>query len=107
MAEYINEGQDQKPNAKFIVITDTHVEDDIEGVHSLNFIRALQDIRATSPDSQGIMHVGDMTNNGKQTEFETMTQILKDHKEGLPPIYFTYGNHDVRWADFDTQMSYF
>jgi Icc protein len=107
MAEYINEGQDKKPNIKFAVITDTHVEDEIEGVHSQNFIQALQDIRATSPDSQGIMHIGDLTNNGKQTEFETMTRILKDHREGLPPIYFTYGNHDVRWADLDTQMSYF
>ncbi|NOU71876.1 metallophosphoesterase [Paenibacillus sp. LMG 31458] len=107
MAEYINEGQDKKPNIKFAVITDTHVEDEIEGVHSQNFIQAIQDIRATSPDSQGIMHIGDLTNNGKQTEFETMTQILKDHREGLPPIYFTYGNHDVRWADLDTQMSYF
>lgn len=107
MAAYINERHDEKPNVKFVVLTDTHVEDDIEGVHSQNFIQALQDIRATSPDSQGIMHIGDMTNNGKQAEFETMTQILKDHREGLPPIYFTYGNHDVRWADFSTQMSYF
>ncbi|MDQ0916040.1 metallophosphoesterase [Paenibacillus sp. V4I5] len=106
MAEHLNVGQDNKPNVRFIVITDTHVEDDIESVHSQNFIQALQDIRAISPDSQGIMHVGDMTNNGKQAEFETMTQILKDHREGLPPIYFTYGNHDVRWADFDSQMSY-
>lgn len=107
MAEYVNEGQDEKPNVKFIVITDTHVEDNIEGVYSQNFIQALQDIRATSPDSQGIMHMGDLTNNGKQAEFEVMTQILKDHTEGLPPIHFTYGNHDVRWADFNTQMSYF
>ncbi|MDQ0889529.1 Icc protein [Paenibacillus sp. V4I9] len=107
MAEYLNEGQDEKPRVKFIVITDTHVEDDIEGVHSQNLIQALQDIRATSPDSLGIMHIGDVTNNGKQKEFETMTQIFNDHIEGLPPIYFTYGNHDVRWADFDSQMSYF
>ncbi|NRF92421.1 metallophosphoesterase [Paenibacillus frigoriresistens] len=108
MEEFIHvEQQDEKPNIKFVVITDTHVEDKIEGKYSQNFIQALQDIRATSPDSQGIMHIGDMTNNGKQSEFETMTQILKDHKEGLPPFYFTLGNHDVRWADFDTQMSYF
>ncbi|MCY9695271.1 metallophosphoesterase family protein [Paenibacillus alginolyticus] len=108
MEEFIHvEQQDEKPNIKFVVITDTHVEDKIEGKYSQNFIQALQDIRATSPDSQGIMHIGDMTNNGKQSEFETMAQILKDHKEGLPPFYFTLGNHDVRWADFDTQMSYF
>ncbi|WP_261301414.1 metallophosphoesterase family protein [Paenibacillus andongensis] len=107
MTEHINKGQDEKPNVKFIVITDTHVEDHVESVYSLNFIQALQDIRENSPDSQGIMHIGDMTNNGKQTEFEMMTRILKDHTEGLPPIYFTFGNHDVRWADFDTQMSYF
>ncbi|KRF43872.1 hypothetical protein [Paenibacillus sp. Soil787] len=79
MAEHFNEEQYEKPIVKFIVITDTHVKDNVEGVHSLNFIHALRDIREASPDSQGIMHIGHVTNNGKQKEFETMTRILKDH----------------------------
>ncbi|WP_063847482.1 metallophosphoesterase family protein [Bacillus sp. FJAT-28004] len=97
----------KKPNLKFIVITDTHVEASLEGTYSQNFDQALKDIVATFPDSHGIMHIGDITENGKQAEYETMACIWKDNMEGLPPLYFTYGNHDVRWKDFDKQISLF
>lgn len=96
-----------KPIVKFVVITDTHVKASLESKDAINFDQALKDILTTAPDSHGIMHVGDITDNGEQAEYETMAQIWKHNKEGLPPMYFTYGNHDVRWKDFDKQMSLF
>jgi Icc protein len=97
----------KKPSLKFVVLTDTHIKDTLEGTEAQNFDRALKDILANSPDCHGIMHAGDITDSGERAEFEIMEQIWKANREGLPPIHFTYGNHDVRWKDLDRQMSLF
>lgn len=95
------------PNIHFQVITDTHIVADPQGTHSLHFDLALQDILATAPDSDGIMHVGDITDNGRPEEYDTMVNIWNKNRAGLAPIYFTYGNHDVRWADFEERIQSF
>ncbi|MFD0616255.1 metallophosphoesterase family protein [Paenibacillus sp. GCM10027629] len=96
-----------KPNIHFQVISDTHVAEDPNDIYSINFDRALKDIRKTAPDSDGIMHVGDVTDRGLPGQFKTMAEIWDRNKEGLPPMYFTTGNHDVRWADFEERMASF
>ncbi|OPA75151.1 hypothetical protein BVG16_21320 [Paenibacillus selenitireducens] len=95
------------PNIRFQVITDTHVVADPLGTYSIHFDHALQDIRATAPDSDGIMHIGDITDSGKLEEYETMGKIWAKNRAGLAPMYFSYGNHDVRWADFEERMNRF
>ncbi|OAS18529.1 metallophosphoesterase family protein [Paenibacillus oryzisoli] len=97
----------KRPILTFVVLTDTHITATLEGTEAQNWERALKDILATAPDCHGIMHVGDITDNGERAEFEVMEQIWRANKEGLPPIHFTYGNHDVRWKDLEGQMSLF
>lgn len=96
-----------KPNISFHVISDTHVDEDPKHAYSLNFDQVLKDMKKTAPDCDGIMHVGDVTDSGHPGQFQTMSEIWNRNKAGLAPMYFTTGNHDVRWADFEERMASF
>ncbi|WP_341865988.1 metallophosphoesterase family protein [Paenibacillus ferrarius] len=92
---------------KFQVITDTHVQGSPTETYSRNFNSALQDISTTVSDSDGIMHIGDITDSGALAEYNTFSSIWNLHKDSLPPMHVTVGNHDVRWADFNQRLSRF
>ncbi|NQX66504.1 metallophosphoesterase [Paenibacillus alba] len=92
---------------KFQVITDTHVQGSPTETYSRNFNSALQDISATVSDSDGIMHIGDITDSGTLAEYNTFSSIWNLYKGSLPPMHVTLGNHDVRWADFNQRLSSF
>ena len=83
------------PLLKFQVITDTHVTKDPDHVHNRNLARALEDIRRQAPDSDGIMHAGDITDHGYPEEYAEFQRIWHEHGDGLPPGFFASGNHDV------------
>ncbi|MBD2870531.1 metallophosphoesterase family protein [Paenibacillus arenilitoris] len=94
--------QTESPLLAFHVITDTHVTDDPEHEHNRNFDRALRDIAANRTDSCGIMHVGDVTDRGFPEEYAELRRIWDKHKDRLPELLFTMGNHDVAqgvWPD--------
>jgi Icc protein len=98
---------EEQPIIVFQVITDTHVRADPEHVHNHNFDRALKDIIRQSADSIGIMHVGDVTDNGFDDEFAEVHRILSDNSEGLPRLLWTTGNHDVGLGIWDKRISKF
>ncbi|REE86520.1 3',5'-cyclic AMP phosphodiesterase CpdA [Paenibacillus taihuensis] len=89
------ENRAEKSLLSFQVITDTHIVTDMEHEHNRNLDRALKDIAAHAPESCGIMHAGDVTDNGELEEYETFKQIWDRNKAGLPPLYATSGNHDI------------
>ena len=47
------------------------------------------------PDSDGIMHAGDLTDQGSAEEYAEFRRIWREHGAGLPVSYFATGNHDV------------
>ncbi|WP_430122571.1 metallophosphoesterase family protein [Paenibacillus solani] len=80
---------------QFQVITDTHVRSDPGHTYNRNLARALEDIKRVAPDSDGIMHAGDITDQGHTEEYAEFQRIWREHGAGLPVSYFASGNHDV------------
>ncbi|MGO4546539.1 metallophosphoesterase [Paenibacillus sp. 2TAB23] len=99
-------GEDERtPIISFQVITDTHVTTDPEHLHNEHWMQALQDIAAHAASSIGIMHVGDVTDRGLRAEYEEFARIWDIYKADLPPIWLTYGNHDIFLGDLESQLS--
>ncbi|WP_308637467.1 metallophosphoesterase family protein [Paenibacillus silvisoli] len=84
-----------RPLLTFQVITDTHITVDPEHEHNRNLARVLQDIAANGQGSRGIMHAGDMTDNGITEEYEAFYRIWNEYKDQVPALYITSGNHDI------------
>lgn len=97
----------EQPLLSFQVITDTHVTIDPEHVYNRNFGEALRDIAVTAPGSAGIMHVGDLTDTGSDTEYEEVRRIWNENQAGLPQMYVTSGNHDVSTHDWRARIANF
>ncbi|UVI27742.1 metallophosphoesterase family protein [Paenibacillus spongiae] len=93
-------GNGEKPLVSFEVITDMHVTHDKNHVHNKNFDDALKDMVALNPDSDGLMTIGDNTENGTEAEYKELHRIFNLYKNDLPETYFVQGNHDVRWGDW-------
>src|SRR5690606_26554572 len=58
--------------------------------------QALADVDENFPEAAFIIVTGDVTEFGYESEFTTLTSILKTSKR---PVYPAMGNHDVRWSD--------
>ncbi|WP_161807523.1 Ig-like domain-containing protein [Bacillus sp. FJAT-28004] len=97
----------EKPNASFEVITDMHITSNKNHTHNKNIEDALKDIIALNPDSDGLMAVGDNTDNGKEAEYLELSRIFNLYKKDLPEPFFVQGNHDVRWGDWSKYSDYF
>lgn len=82
------------PVMEFQVVSDIHVEDSETSYRTVNFKNMLEDVAANSPNSQGIMVVGDLANNGYQSEYERMMAVYNS-VSGLPNMYIGIGNHDL------------
>jgi 3',5'-cyclic AMP phosphodiesterase CpdA len=89
---------------KFQVITDTHVTTEPEHTHNRNLARALEDIKRQAPDSDGIMHAGDITDHGFPDEYAEFQRIWREHGDGLPVSYFASGNHDVALGHWPSRL---
>lgn len=94
----------EQPLATFQVITDTHVTGNADHEYNQNFDRALKDIIANAAGSSGIMHVGDITDHGFIEEYGELKRIIEANREGLPPILFTLGNHDVAFGNWSSRL---
>ncbi|WP_429842540.1 metallophosphoesterase [Brevibacillus sp. FIR094] len=94
----------EKPLVSFEVITDMHVQTSKDHVHNKNLEDAFKDMVALNPDSDGLMTIGDNTENGTEAQYMELARIFNMYKDQLPETYFVQGNHDVRWGDW-TQFS--
>ncbi|MED1783191.1 metallophosphoesterase [Brevibacillus fortis] len=94
----------EKSLVSFEVITDMHVQTSKDHVHNKNLEDAFKDMIALNPDSDGIMTIGDNTENGTEAQYMELARIFNMYKDQLPETYFVQGNHDVRWGDW-TQFS--
>ncbi|MBP3965368.1 metallophosphoesterase family protein [Paenibacillus lignilyticus] len=95
METKLNQERLEQPLLSFQVITDTHINNDPAHEHNRNLERALADIAANGGGSCGIMHAGDLTDNGFIEEYEEFYRIWNANKEALPKLYVTSGNHDI------------
>lgn len=89
---------------RFQVITDTHVMADPGHTHNRNLARALEDIKRMAPNSDGIMHAGDLTDHGHAEEYAEFNRIWLEHGAGLPVRYIASGNHDVGLGHWPSRL---
>lgn len=95
------------PNVKFQVISDMHIQGDKNHIHNKHLEDALRDMITLSPDSDGLMTVGDNTENGLEEQYQELERIFNLYGEQLPDTYFVEGNHDVRWGDWSIRSALF
>ena len=86
---------EEQPLYSFQVFSDTHIQTNPDHLHNRHLRMALADILKTDPDSAAIFTVGDTTDNGELGQYQQYNEIVSSF-EGLPFIYSTPGNHDLR-----------
>ncbi len=80
----------------FQVLSDIHIsKSESSDKATSNFIRALKDIQAADTDSQALVITGDITDGGKDSEYDALNSILASNSH--PSMYYVTGNHDVRY----------
>lgn len=92
--------------AEFQVVSDLHITGDPSHIHDRHFEDMLRDIAAISPNSMGLFVVGDMADHGYRSEYEAM-QSIYDRAIGVPPMFLTLGNHDLRNGAYADQIATF
>ena len=97
---------EEKPLYSFQIFSDTHIQSDPNHLHNRHLRMALTDIQKTDPDSIAIFHVGDVTDNGEIGQYQQYNEIVNSF-EGLPYIYCTPGNHDLRNETYDAAIDRF
>lgn len=91
---------------EFQVVSDVHLTNGNIVSQDRRFPLMLKDVATTSPDSIGIFIVGDMADNGKRVEYEQMMRLYNAQK-GLPPLFLTIGNHDLKNGSLKEQTALF
>lgn len=97
---------EEQPLYSFQVLSDTHITADSNHLHSQHLRMALEDIRNTDPDSVGIFHVGDVTDNGEAAQYMEYSRVVNSVKD-IPYIYCVPGNHDLRNQTYDMALERF
>ncbi len=94
-----------EPILEFQTVSDLHLTGETDHEHTKNVTGMLQDVARTSPNSVGIMAVGDIANKGTAEQYEQMLYLASRIKN-LPPVVYLIGNHDnsgefLAFADYD------
>ncbi len=81
------------PEFKFAWITDTHV-----GIHFTDpyYQKILTDIKNCDKDLDFILHSGDLTEHGYNSQLKTAYNYLEQTEL---PYYVSIGNHDTKWSE--------
>lgn len=87
----------------FNVISDLHITG-YENKFNKNFEEALKDLNKVNPKADALCIVGDMTESGKDENYERFQTILSQIPHAKP--YMVLGNHDVRWLEGGYEEAY-
>lgn len=84
---------------EFQVVSDLQLQDNENHAYNLNYERMLLDVATVSPDSKGIVIVGDVVDTATDTQYgnfkRTYNSVKAEH-ENLAPLYITIGNHEFK-----------
>ena len=95
--------QQMKPIMTFNVISDLHVTG-WENKFNKHFEEALKDLNEVNPEAKALCIVGDMTESGRDENYERFQAILDACPH--PETYMVLGNHDVRWLEGGYEEAY-
>ncbi len=82
------------PKVKFQAISDIHVTAWEPSFRNDNFGLALEDIKKTAPNSNGVFAIGDVVDQSTDNTYDKFLEIFNAHKNGLPEFNFSVGNHE-------------
>ena len=82
-----------EPILEFQAVSDLHLTGENDHEHTRHVSAMLGDIARNSPDSVGIMAVGDIAHNGAAGQYKQMLSLASRTKN-LPPVVYLIGNHD-------------
>ena len=78
-----------------IAVADTHLASaDAKQLHDAHFLAMCNDIVSNSPQSSGVLVVGDIANSGRDYEWRHANELIASVAR-LPRFYFSLGNHDL------------
>lgn len=81
----------------FEVISDTHIPGtDKANATNQKLIDVFEDLERDYPDNSVVLHCGDFSQDGSETQVKGYFDILNDYKDEFT-IMTALGNHDVRW----------
>ncbi len=90
---------DKRLIMEYNVVSDLHITIDTTNDKTTHYGVMLEDIAKLSPNSQGVMVVGDAVDTGSVTEYEYLVSKYNDLKttygDDLPTLYFSIGNHEL------------
>lgn len=89
----------------FQVLSDLHISTSSDNTANSRFINALKDIQMVDGTSQAIVIAGDITDGGKDAEYDALNTILAQIAH--PEMNYAVGNHDIRWMDEKTAYDRF
>jgi 3',5'-cyclic AMP phosphodiesterase CpdA len=87
-----------EPLCSFQVVSDVHIKsDNLTDTNAMNFIAGLKDMKTISPDSLGVLNLGDFTQNGTEVQYNGIYNIMDQYSPvSDDKVIMTLGNHDVR-----------
>ncbi len=97
---------EEEPLYSFQVFSDTHLQSDPNHLHNQHLRMALADIEKTDPDSIAIFNVGDVADTGAVEQYRQYNEIVNSFS-GIPYIYCTPGNHDLKGSDYNKEIGDF
>ncbi len=97
---------DSLANLSFIVWGDTQVSN-ILYQREANFKASCDDLKNTKGQLDALIIVGDVAENGMQSEYDTIVSLLSPASGAYKSFICTEGNHDVRSRVFSSQLKRF
>lgn len=85
---FLSNNKDRQDNFSFAVLSDSETQKETISPIYRNIIKNIND-----SDADFLMHVGDFTNRGLDSEYQEFTEFMDDNLD--IPYYVAPGNHDI------------
>lgn len=93
--------------SEFQVVSDIHIKSTATHEYSIHFVSMLKDVVKNSPNSIGIISVGDNVDRGDNPMYWTYFHSLYNSVQGAPPMYLGIGNHEYIGTNYNAGLSGF
>lgn len=92
---FVQEGLSEYPSAHFAVMADLHYGNNKHKDATIEKIkRALGFIKEKQPELNALFVCGDFADEGLETEYREVTQLIKENLPADVKVYYMLGNHD-------------
>lgn len=97
---------DPEARLTFAVFGDPQISS-ISPVRAVRFSAACEDISNMSSPLDALVIVGDVTEYGREAEYQLTSSILNTASSGFKSFFAVSGNHDVRLRNYRKQVKHF